>query len=213
MVVGTGEQDSKPTGLPSHIGWKDGKLVDLNSGEILDPTLARHAAKVGKWNRAAVEDRRRQVWDLLLRNVPETMIAKIFSVHRNTIVSDVRAVRNANRERVRRGDQYGEAGEIVKRFEDMIVRAFEEFQLADTDGKKVAFFGHALKAMTSKAEFLVKTGLVPVAKLSIDGEIRLSDGLDVSKMSLEEMKATRNQIVRRIVTEGSVDPAIGTGTN
>lgn len=191
--------------LPPGVVWRDGKFVDLRSGKDIDFDMARDAGRYGKWNRAAVDDRRRQVWDMMARGVPENVMAKLFKVHRNTVVNDVRAIREQNRRTAKNADVHTEIGDLKRRFEDLFTIATENMVMAKKPSEKATFMANAIKVLISKAEFLLKSGVIPPAKIGIEGSLELSGGLNVGRMSLEELKSTRNDIIKRMLGAGGYD--------
>lgn len=66
------------------------------SDKTKPPDNAVDAAKAGRWGQAAIQDRRRQVFELvMMKGVSESAIAEQLGVHRNTIVNDYRADRKS----------------------------------------------------------------------------------------------------------------------
>ena len=52
---------------------------------------------MGRVSREAISDRRKVVWEMLVRGTPQVVIAKTLNVHRNTITNDVKFLRQLHR--------------------------------------------------------------------------------------------------------------------
>lgn len=86
------------------------------SDKTKPPDNAVDAAKAGRWGQAAIQDRRRQVFELvMMKGVSESAIAEQLGVHRNTIVNDCRAIRDDMRSRVKDLDVLTEIGDHAAR--------------------------------------------------------------------------------------------------
>lgn len=87
----------------------------------------------GKNNAYVIEERRRKVYKLWTQGVPETKIAEALGVHRNTVCSDIKALREAHRERVAAIDAYTEIGDHDRFLTEMERLAMYEYsQSQDT---------------------------------------------------------------------------------
>lgn len=148
-------------------------------------------------NREKTEERRRQVWQMLLRGIPETVIAKMFDVHRNTIVTDVRVLRMKNRQLIKDADVLEEIGDAAARFEEMFQNAMSEFATTKETGTKLAALDRAMSAMREKVRLLVETGILPRAAQEIAGTLKV-EGVDVKNASLEELKAMRLRLLSEL---------------
>lgn len=181
---------------------KEVSEMSEENGKKLDMDFARDARVVGKWNAAAIEDRRRQVFELMLRGISETVIARQFGVHRNTIVNDVREIRRQNRRKMEEAqrDSLSEIGKMVGEFDEIMKIAMFEAASAKRVGGKAMMLGVALKALVERSRLLIETGILPSAAIEMKGEIavRLSDGRDLRRMSLEELKRAFETTSKRI---------------
>jgi len=190
--------------------WKDGKLRDVATGEPIDLDSSAGAASVGKWSRAAVDDRRRKVWEMhTLQGMPEVAIAKWFGVHRNTIVNDVRAIREANRKAAAATDPFAEIGDMTHRLDDVAQKAMLEYASTDSVGGKAQFLNTALKALEQKTRLQFESGTVPKAVSKVEGTLHV-DGLDLKKMTLDELHKMRHDLVLR---GASLPDLMGAGRN
>jgi len=72
-----------------------------------------------KYTVEAIEQRRKTVLEMTMRGITAGTIAQQLGVHRNTIVSDLRSIRDHNREAMERTDVMEEIGGAA-RFYDMI---------------------------------------------------------------------------------------------
>ena len=148
-----------------------------------------------------VEARRRQVWEMILRGISESVTAKTLGVHRNTVVNDVRMMRVQHRSQVSDADVQEEVGDITAKFDYIFQTAMAEFSTARRPGTRGMLLEKALSALQSKAKFLVEVGTLPKAAQEITGKL-LVDGMDISKMSLEALKSLRNRMAQNLNTMG-----------
>ena len=177
--------------------WKGGKLIDKATGDVVDMSTAAGAAAVGRWSRAAVDDRRRKVWEMhVMKGMPETAVAKWFGVHRNTIVNDVRAIRELNRSKALHTDAMAEIGGMTAQLEDIAKKAMLEYGTADASSAKAQFLSTALKALEQKSRLQFEAGTIPKAATKIEGSLQVQ-GLDLQKMTLEELYKLRENLVTR----------------
>jgi len=155
--------------------------------------------------RLQVEARRAQVWDLLMRGVSQAVIAKTLNVHRNTIMVDVRYLREKHGTDVQDSDVHMELGDAIAKFDEIFRYAMGEYSTADKPTHRAAFLEKALMAMKSKVQLLVETGVLPKAANEITGKLVI-EGVDISKASLQELKTLRNRMVSQLSASGEFDP-------
>ena len=143
-----------------------------------------------------IEERRRKIWDMILRGLPETVIANTLGVHRNTVVNDVRVLRDQHRREVREADVYTEIGDAAKKFDDVFKMALQEYSVTTKESAKGQFLEKAISALTAKVKLLVDVGVLPRAAQEITGKM-VVEGVDVKGASLEEIKGLREQLVAK----------------
>lgn len=155
--------------------------------------------KAGKWSKAAIEDRRRQVFEfVMMKGLSETAIAEQLGVHRNTIVNDVRAMRDEMRAQVKDLDVMAEIGDQKIRFERIVSDALFEAAATKTPGAKAMLIAQALRAMELKQRLLIETGFLPNAVKRTEGKMEVSGGLDIRAMSTPELQELRRTMVERL---------------
>lgn len=148
-------------------------------------------------SKAIIEERRRRVWAFQLKGVPETMIANALSVHRNTIVNDIRELRKIHREQVAEADVMTEIGDAASKFEFIFKEALSEYAQAEKPGAKSLFLERATAALAKKVQLLVECGVLPKAAQEISGKLVI-EGVDVNKASLEELEGLRSRLVAQL---------------
>jgi hypothetical protein len=146
------------------------------------------------------EARREQVWQLvILRGVSESVVAKHFGVHRNTICNDIAVLPAQNRNKVRDTDILEEIGEHTKKFDDMYQKAMVDYATAETSAAKASFYQNALSALDKKWRFLAEVGILPKAAQEITGKLMV-EGADINTMSLESLRGLREQVLEKLTT-------------
>jgi|GEM_PF-5264510 len=158
-----------------------------------------HAAKRKKRTgntpkQIAIAERRLQVVQLLSRGLSHAEIAATLGVARSTIVTDVSAIKEVWGRTVADSDPNSEAGGVLSSFDMLASEALIHFDMASKDSVKVSYLNSAIKALGLKARFMIDTGLVPRAPTTINGELKLSTGQDVSRMSLTELRALESDL-------------------
>lgn len=148
-------------------------------------------------NKIQIQDRRRTVWEMTLRGIPETMIANALHVHRNTIVNDIREIRKKNRDKVADADVMTEIADAMQKFEEIFQLAMKDYGQASKDLSKSRYQEIAMNALDKKVRFLVEVGVLPRAAQEITGRMVI-EGIDVEKASIEELKGLRNRLISRI---------------
>jgi hypothetical protein len=146
----------------------------------------------------AIEERRRQVWEMILKGVPETVISKAFGVHRNTIINDVRVLRRRHRGQVSDADVKEEVGDAVAKFDFIFTQALSDYGTAEKDNLKAQYLEKALNALREKVKFMVEVGVLPKSAQEITGELKVQ-GVDISKMSVEELKTMRTRVLEQLM--------------
>ena len=150
-----------------------------------------------KYTMEAIEQRRRTVLEMTMRGITASTIAQQLGVHRNTIVSDLRAIRDQNREAMERADVLEEIGGAA-RFYDMIQ---QESMYGMTTNRhpmvKVSFLSLAMKAQAEKLNLMTKVGILPDGrrKETRPSGVILGDGIDLDRMTPEELKRFRDRIL------------------
>lgn len=59
---------------------------------------------MGRLSKEQIADRRKTVWEMIVRGIPQVVIAKTLNVHRNTVMNDVRELRKQHRDEVKDTD-------------------------------------------------------------------------------------------------------------
>jgi len=144
-----------------------------------------------------LEDRRRTVWDLVVRGIPMTVIAKTLGVHRNTINNDVKVLRENNRKQVSDIDVKTEIGDAVAKFDNLFMCAMNEFSTAEKTGAKCTAISLATNALDRKVRFLMDVGFLPKAAQEFSGKV-IVEGVDVQKASSDELRGLRNRLLQRM---------------
>jgi len=139
-----------------------------------------------------LERRRQQVFKLLLRGVPQTTIADMLGVHRNTVIRDITNLKDKLRDRAKNPDVYLEIGQMAEAFDEIAKLSLIEFTSTKDPKIKNIFLNTSLRAIASKGDLLIKTGVLPSAaqkiKLHADlsTEVRLDDRYEPMRPILED---------------------------
>lgn len=143
------------------------------------------------------EERRAQVWEMLVRGVSQKVIADTLSVHRNTVANDIRVLRAKHRKEVTDIDTKAELGDAVKKFDEIFKYAMSEYSLSNKEQQRATFLEKAMMALTKKVGLLVDTGVLPKAANEITGKLTI-EGIDVTRASLEELKTLRGRMANQL---------------
>lgn len=170
--------------------------------EVAD-ALTKSALKLdgSKGNKNAIMARRRAVWEYIIRGVSEAKIAKAFGVHRNTIVNDVKHLREDMKSHVEELDQNAEIGEAIRFYDTISMKALYDYSIIAKDSPlKGTFLDKALKAQNQKIQLMLDTGLLQKAPQKIAGLFAVAgvDGkeVDINKASLEDLFPVLENLVR-----------------
>lgn len=171
--------------------------------EKTTPDSAMAAAKAGRWTKAAIEDRRRRVFDfVVVRKLSETSVASMLGVHRNTVVSDVRMLRSEMARAIQTLDVRAEIGGFVARYDKIAADAILEADATKTAGSKAFLLSQALRAMELKQRLLIETGYLPNAIRKVEGRLEVSGGLDIRSMSTAELREYRSGLLQQLQRTG-----------
>lgn len=161
---------------------------------------------MGRKSKEDIADRRKTVWEMLVRGIPQVVIASTLNVHRNTIANDVKELRKQHREQVKDTDVHETLGDSVAKFDEIFKYAMHEYSTADKSREKAQFLEKAISAMDKKTRLLVETGVLPKAAQEITGKMFV-EGVDVTKASLQELRTLKNRMM------GQLHAMSGAGTN
>lgn len=199
----------------------------------MPPNKGNHA----KHSIYAIEERRRKVYEYSVQGVPETKIAEVLGVHRNTIASDLKAIRDVNRERVSCADPYAEIGDHDRFLREMEINAlFEYAKLQDEyitveieeggikrqvqklmksqAGHRQKFLDLAMQARRARMDYQLKTGVVPKAPEQIDLNTFMVEGVDIRKITPEAAKMLKAKLLRKMLAKAARDGGLPPdGTN
>ena len=157
-------------------------------------------AKVGRWNKAAIEDRRRTIFEMvMLKGYSETAIATVLGIHRNTVVRDVAVIGEILQKRVEGCDPMSEIGVQAQKYLRSAELMLLEMGETKDAAKKAALMGRALQAMDLRVKMLLETGILPTAAQKVE----VSGGLDLKGASMEELKSHRERLMERLAATGA----------
>jgi len=152
---------------------------------------------MARLSKEQISDRRKTVWEMLVRGIPQVVIAKTLNVHRNTITNDVRELRKQHREEVKDTDVHETLGDAVAKFDEIFTYAMQEYSVADKAREKSQFLEKAIAAMDKKCRLLVETGVLPKAAQEITGKM-IVEGVDVTKASLQELRTLKGRMMSQL---------------
>jgi len=143
------------------------------------------------------EERRNQVWEMLVRGVSQKVISETLNVHRNTVANDIKVLRDRHRKDIADVDTKAELGDAVKKFDEIFKYAMNEYSTCAKEQQRATFLEKAMMALTKKVGLLVDTGVLPKAANEITGKLTI-EGVDVTRASLEELKTLRNRMSNQL---------------
>jgi len=146
--------------------------------------------KVGRVSKAAQETRRGQVWELMLRGISKSMMARLLDVSPNTITQDVKFLRSQNQQAVTQMDVNTEIGDALAKLDHLFCICISEYHGAERSQAKSAFLTQAILALDKKLKFMMDTGLIPKSAHEIKADFTIG-GVDIRSAGLEELKNLR----------------------
>jgi len=153
----------------------------------------------GKYTKAAISDRRRRVFELvLLKGHTEGAVAKVLGVHRNTVVGDMRIIREIMRETLGDFDPMAEVGVQAAKYEAISQMALYDSTVTKNVAIKAPLYSAALRALAERTKLLFDAGILKEVPKRVEGTLEISGGINLEGMSLEELKSRRDQLVNRL---------------
>jgi hypothetical protein len=153
-------------------------------------------------SKAQIDERRRQVWDMLVRGVSKGVISKTLGVCSATITDDCKVLQQMHSKNIADIDVNQELGDAVAKLEKIFDLAMTEYSAADTSTQKAHFMEKALMAIKSKVQILSDTGVLPSAVKKTESKM-VVEGLDIDKATLSELKTLRNRMLNRLDPVGN----------
>jgi len=144
-----------------------------------------------------IEERRKHVFELMLRGTSVGAMAKVLSVHENTILNDLRQIRQQNRQKIDDVVVKEEIGEAVAKLDDLMTKALQEYELTEKDNLKAVFLEQARKALMDKMKLLVEVGVIPAATKEVTNNL-IIHGVDVRSASLDELMGLRKNLIGQL---------------
>lgn len=174
--------------------------------------------EVLKHTEDAIEQRRQVVFELhFVRGLELGVIADMQGVHRNTISSDVRAIKEKLAKDLREADIVEQVALSAAKYERVASTAMVEFESTDDMRIREGYLGTALKAWSAKDGFLAGVGYYPSRRAQIDLRVHQAlapedvDG-DAAYVELVQDPARRRRVVdfmqrvlRGAAPEGVID--------
>jgi len=127
----------------------------------------------------AIDARREKVWDLTIRGLGPSAIADVLAVHRNTVSSDIKHLREEAGKKISELDVLQSIGVVCKKLDMLTHMAMMDYQ--DCKEKehlaKNAFLHRMQALIKDKVNLLVRTGIYPHAGIKFSGQITMEEKL------------------------------------
>lgn len=154
---------------------------------------------------AAIERRRKHVWEMALEGIPQTAMADILKVTRQTVSSDIDYIKKSEQTKVHgmKNDSLLaelDIGVTARKLESIAEACMQEYMAAGTAQDKHRFLDAAAKTIVNRHRVLMETGMLPKAgievKTTVDHSISFEDrfGKD-SKWKIMDNAVTRRRIL------------------
>lgn len=154
---------------------------------------------------AAIERRRKHVWEMALEGIPQTAMADILKVTRQTVSSDLDYIKKFEQSRVHGMKNDSKLAELdigvtARRLDSIAEACMQEYMAAATAQDKHRFLDAAAKTIVNRHRVLMETGILPKAgievKTTIDHTVSFEDrfGKD-SKWKILDNPATRRRVL------------------
>lgn len=156
-------------------------------------------------NPAEIERRRKHVWEMALEGIPQTAMADILKVTRQTVASDLDFIRKSEQSKINGMKNDSALAELdigvtARRLDSIAEACMQEYMAAETAQDKHRFLDAAAKTIVNRHRVLMETGMLPKAgvevKTTIDHTVSFEDrfGKD-SKWKILDNPATRRRIL------------------
>lgn len=144
-----------------------------------------------------------EVFRLEMRGMNQSAIAKVLQVNRNTIIRDVKWLREHTREIALNADKFAEVGDTMKFYEEVEREAMFQFHEVDSPHAKNNLLMTAITAREKKMRLMMDAGIIDKAALDVNMSV------DWSKFTTDELLTKRKNLLSRL-TEFGVE---GRGSN
>ena len=141
---------------------------------------------------AETKDRRMEVFRLQMRGVSQAAMAKVLQVNRNTIIRDVRWLKDHVRELALDADKFGEVGNAMKFYEEIEREAMFQYHEVDAPHAKNNLLMTAITAREKKVRLMADMGIIDKAPTDVNLN------MDWSKFTTEELIAKREEIIAKL---------------
>ena len=163
--------------------------------------------------RPGLERRRLLVFDLHIRGMTNGAIGSILKIHRNTVSSDLRAIKKAQASAVRKLDSDEETGSTLEYYVKIRDEAYHQYLECESANAKLGFLQAALRAQEMYAKLLMDIGTIErvAAKVSTmhGGSVGVQHQLD--NTNLDDLRSRRVEILGELGISKKALP--GPGSN
>lgn len=155
---------------------------------------------------SSIDTRRQKVFDLYFnRNNTQQQVATILGVHVQTVKNDIKAIREAGAKREAEVSVDERIGEACQRKLAMIAEITYQYHAINDPSRgmeKLKYLEMLRKAIIDYDSFRMEVGLIPRA--AERKEISVTTKM-AREMSLDELYNRRNELVKDLLGEGSVE--------
>lgn len=153
---------------------------------------------------AAIERRRKHVWEMALEGIPQTSMAEILKVTRQTIWSDLDFIEKREQAKVTgmKDDSKLAALDIgltARKLESIAEACMQEYMAAGTSQDKHRFLDAAAKTIVNRHRVLMETGILPKAGIEIKSTIEHSVSFEDRYGKDSKFKIMDDAAIRRRV--------------
>lgn len=144
--------------------------------------------------RAGLEKRRLLVFDLHLRGMTNGAIGSILKVHRNTVSSDLRAIKKSQAKAVQRLDSDEETGATLGYYKKLRDEAYQQYLECESAGAKLGFLQAALRAQEMYTKLLMDVGTIEKVAAKVSTMHGGSIGFKLNDQDSDELKVRRGEL-------------------
>lgn len=137
-----------------------------------------------------------EVFRLQMRGVNQMAMSKVLNVNRNTIIRDVKWLKDHVRELALDADKFGEIGDAMKFYEEIEREAMYQYHNTESPHAKNNLLMTAITSREKKIRLMADMGIIDKAPMDVNLK------MDWSKFTTEELLAKRSELLTRLQRSG-----------
>ena len=145
--------------------------------------------------REGLEKRRILVFDLHLRGMTNGAIGSILKIHRNTVSSDLRAIKKLQAKAVQRLDSDEETGATLDYYKKLRDEAYQQYLECESANSKLGFLQAALRAQEMYTRLLMDVGTIAKVATKVSTMHGGSVDFKMNDQGSDDLRARRGELM------------------